>query len=112
MENKRPSGHRKNVSGTGKSVYRRGEGLGTGPVTNSRPDNFGSNTQSIHETGRRSSGRNVKRGGGALSLLAIAALLLMVLCVLLVCAAFVAFPDYFTRMAQSLRDASETVSIS
>ena len=44
MENKRPTGHRKNVSGTGKSVYRRGEGLGTGPVTNSRPDNFGSNT--------------------------------------------------------------------
>ena len=76
MENKRPSGHRKNVSGTGKSVYRRGEGLGTGPVTNSRPDNFGSNTQSIHETGRRTSGRNMKRGGGALSLLAIVALLL------------------------------------
>ena len=76
MENKRPTGHRKNVSGTGKSVYRRGEGLGTGPVTNSRPDNFGSNTQSIHETGRKTTGRNVKRGGGALSLIAIAALLL------------------------------------
>ena len=42
---------------------------------------------------------------------AIAALLLMVLSVVLICAAFVAFPDYFTRMAQSLRDASETVSI-
>ena len=42
---------------------------------------------------------------------AIAALLLMVLSVVLLCAAFVAFPDYFTRMAQSLRDASETVSI-
>ena len=76
MENKRPTGHKKNVSGTGKSVYRRGEGLGTGPVTGSRPDNFTSNTQSIHETGRRNTGRNVKRGGGALSLLAIAALLL------------------------------------
>ena len=35
----------------------------------------------------------------------------MVLALVLVCAAFVAFPDYFTRMAQSLRDASETVSI-
>lgn len=42
---------------------------------------------------------------------AIAALLLMVLSVVLLCAAFVAFPDYFTRMAQSLRDASETISI-
>ncbi|MBR0366785.1 MAG: hypothetical protein IJH86_00135 [Clostridia bacterium] len=48
---------------------------------------------------------------GAKRNFAIAALLLMVLCVLLVCAAFVAFPDYFTRMAQSLRDAGETVSI-
>ena len=75
MEN-RPTGHRKNVSGRGKSVYRRGEGLGTGPVTGSRPDNFGSNTQSIHETGRKTYGRNVKRGGGALSLLAIVVLLL------------------------------------
>ena len=76
MENNRPTGRKKNVTGTGKSVYRRGEGLGTGPVGNSRPDNFGSDTQSIHETGRKTSGRNVKRGGGALSLLAIAALLL------------------------------------
>ena len=76
MENKRPTGHKKNVTGSGKSVYRRGEGLGTGPVTNSRPDNFGSQTQPIQETGRRGSGRNVKRGGGALSILAIAALLL------------------------------------
>ena len=75
MENNRPTGRKKNVTGTGKSVYRRGEGLGTGPVGNSRPDNFGSNTQSIHETGRKTSGRNVKRGGGALSLLALAALL-------------------------------------
>ena len=48
---------------------------------------------------------------GAKRNFAIAALLLMVLFVLLVCAAFVAFPDYFTRMAQSLRDAGETVSI-
>ncbi len=48
---------------------------------------------------------------GAKRNFAIAALLLMVLCLVLVCAAFVAFPDYFTRMAQSLRDASETVSI-
>ena len=48
---------------------------------------------------------------GAKRNFAIAALLLMVLSVVLLCAAFVAFPDYFTRMAQSLRDASETVSI-
>ena len=76
MENKRPTGHRKNVTGSGKSVYRRGNGLGTGPVTDSRPNNFGSQTHQIQETGRKPSGRNVKRGGGALSILAIAALLL------------------------------------
>ena len=76
MENKRPTGHKKNVTGTGKSVYRRGEGLGTGPIGSSRPDNFGSNTQNIQETARKSSGRTVRRSGGALSLIAIAALLL------------------------------------
>ena len=75
MENKRPTGHRKNVTGSGKSVYRRGEGLGTGPVTGSRPDNFGNSIQNIQETGRRTSGRSMKRGGGALSILAIVALL-------------------------------------
>ena len=76
MENKRPTGHKKNVTGSGKSVYRRGEGLGTGPIGNGGPNNFGSNTQNIQETGRKTSNRTVKRSGGALSLVAIAALLL------------------------------------
>ena len=49
MENKRPTGHKKNVTGSGESVYRRGEGLGTGPIGNGRPDNFGSNMQNIQE---------------------------------------------------------------
>lgn len=32
MPDNRPKGREKHVSGQGKDVYRRGEGLGTGPV--------------------------------------------------------------------------------
>ncbi len=34
MSNERPRGREKNITGQGKSVYRRGEGTGTGPVGN------------------------------------------------------------------------------
>ena len=76
MENKRPTGRKRNVTGKADSIHRRGENLGTGPVGNSRPDNFGGKTEDIQFTGKPNSGRNLKRGGGALSLVAIAALLL------------------------------------
>ena len=76
MENKRPTGRKRNVSGKADSIHRRGENLGTGPVGNSRPDNFGGKTENIQFTGKTNSGRNLKRGGSALSLVAIAALLL------------------------------------
>ncbi len=77
MDNKqRPSGRKKNITGSGKSVYRRGEGLGTGPVGNSGgPQNFNT-SHKVEETGRRSSGRGITRGGGALTIIAIAAALL------------------------------------
>ena len=77
MDNKqRPSGRKKNVTGSGKTVYRRGEGLGTGPVGNSGgPQNFNT-SHKVEETGRRTSGRGLTRGGGALTLVAIAAALL------------------------------------
>ena len=75
MENKRPTGRKRNVTGTGKPVYRRGEGLGNGPVGNGRPDNFSGPVHKVEVTGKTGSGRGVKRGG-ALSLVAIAALLL------------------------------------
>ena len=35
---------------------------------------------------------------------AVAGILLMVLCLILVCAAFAVFPDYFTRLADTLRE--------
>ena len=35
MAENRPRGRQKNISGPGKSVYKRGSGLGTGPVGNS-----------------------------------------------------------------------------
>ena len=76
MENKRPTGRKRNVTGKADSIHRRGEKLGTGPVGNSHPDNFGGKTENIHVTGKTGSGRNLKRGGSALSLVAIAALLL------------------------------------
>ena len=76
MDNKRPTGRKRNVTGKADSIHRRGENLGIGPVGNSRPDNFGGKTENIHVTGKTGSGRNLKRGGGALSLVAIAALLL------------------------------------
>ncbi len=76
MDNKqRPSGRRKNVTGSGKPVYRRGEGLGTGPVGNSGPQNFNTSHR-VEETGGRRTGRGITRGGGALTLIAIAAALI------------------------------------
>lgn len=42
---------------------------------------------------------------------AIAALILMVLWVLLVCAAFVLFPEQLTQYAQTLRDAGKAINV-
>ena len=59
-----PRGREKNVTGQGKSVYKRGEGLGTGPVGNEggyqgRPDTGSGNSGggSGRETGTRAGGR-------------------------------------------------------
>ena len=76
MENNRPTGRKRNITGKGKSVYRRGAGLGGGPLENSQPDNFNKVTHTIEESHRMNSGRAIKRGGGTLTLLAIAAALL------------------------------------
>lgn len=48
---------------------------------------------------------------GAKRNFAIAGLLLMVLALVLLCAAFALFPDFFTRMAQSMREAGQVISI-
>ena len=77
MENKRPTGRKKNVTGTAKPIGRKGDGLGTGPVGNSRPDNFSGVSHKIDVTGSSNSGRGIKRSGGPLTLIAIVAALLI-----------------------------------
>ncbi|MCR5090441.1 MAG: peptidase C11 [Oscillospiraceae bacterium] len=71
MENRRPTGRKTNVTGKAKPVRRRGEGLNTGPVgkAGSRPENFGGRTEKVEMSGRPSSGKSIKRGGGAAGVL-------------------------------------------
>ena len=42
---------------------------------------------------------------------AIAGILLMLLCAILIFAAFAVFPDYFTRLGQQLREAGRVIQI-
>ena len=55
--NNRPRGREKNVTGQGKDIYKRGEGLGTGPVgdTSGRPgtSSAGSSGGSTRSSGTR-----------------------------------------------------------
>lgn len=69
MENNRPRGREKNVTGPGKSVHKRGEGLGTGPVG----DVGGYKDRTPQSGGARSSG---SRGGGMKLIVLLLALLL------------------------------------
>lgn len=73
MSDNRPSGRKKNVTGTGGSVHKRGEGLGTGPVG----QGYGSGN-SIRPTGS-SGGSGAKRaaGGGGILLVIVAIILMM-----------------------------------
>ena len=48
---------------------------------------------------------------GAKRNFAIAGLLLMLLCLVLTCAAFAVFPDFFLRLSQSMRDAGRVIII-
>lgn len=41
----------------------------------------------------------------------IAGILLIVLCAILVCAAFAIFPDFFTRLAQTMRQSVQAVPV-
>ncbi len=52
MPMNRPTGRKRNVTGQGKDIYRRGSGLGTGPVGSPRP-------------GKTSGGGNSYKGGGS-----------------------------------------------
>ena len=69
MENNRPRGREKNVTGPGKSVHKRGEGLGTGPVG----DAGGYQDRTPQSGGARGLGG---RGGGMKLVVLLLALLL------------------------------------
>ena len=88
----RPRGREKNISGPGKSINRRGTGLGTGPVGdsggyqgrpggNKRPNGgeFRKAEGTGFPTGNRNSGGNVTRsgGGGMMKLIIIALVVLL-----------------------------------
>ena len=81
MATNRPRGREKNISGAGKSVHRRGAGLGTGSVGSSggyqgRP---GGNFSSLGSSGGGRPGGNTTRsgGGGMMKLIIIALVLLL-----------------------------------
>ncbi len=78
MAGDRPRGRQKNISGSGKSIYKRGSGLGTGPVGSSggysgRPSGGGFGGGS----GRGSRGPRNTRGGGGLGKLIILGLIVL-----------------------------------
>jgi len=71
MENNRPRGREKHVTGPGKTVRKRGDGLGTGPVGDAGGYK---DRQQTSSSGSRSAGN---RGGGASKLIAILLVLLL-----------------------------------
>lgn len=79
MPMNRPTGRKRNITGQGKSVGRRGSGLGTGPVGSSRPgQSSGGGSFGGQSSSRRSSGGSTRSGGfggGKLILILLALLL-------------------------------------
>ena len=74
MNDNRPSGRKKNVTGSGAGVHKRGDGLGTGPVG----QGFGSGNSIRPAGGSGSGGNGAKRaavGGGSLILIILMLLL-------------------------------------
>ncbi|MBO6054471.1 MAG: peptidase C11 [Oscillospiraceae bacterium] len=79
MDN-RPNGREKNVTGPGKSVYRRGEGQGTGPVGSSTGHNASNGprpTGSGQQQPSGGGGQRTTRSTGKISIIAIIAALLL-----------------------------------
>lgn len=70
MENNRPRGRQKNVTGPGKSVQKHGEGLGTGPVGNA--EGYTDREQTTPSSSRSAG----KRGGGKSLIIILLAILL------------------------------------
>lgn len=72
MADNRPRGREKNITGTGKSVYRRGSGLGTGPVGS--PNGYGT-TGSTGNSQQRSTARASGGKGRLIIIIAVLALI-------------------------------------
>ena len=72
MEHNRPRGREKHVSGPGKTVHKRGQGLGTGPVGGAGDGQEKGQTSS---PASRSAGTRKSGGGMKLILLALVLLL-------------------------------------
>jgi len=72
MENNRPRGREKNVSGPGKTVHKRGTGLGTGPVGDA--GGYKDRERQGGGSGTRGGG---SRGGGGMKLIALLLVLLL-----------------------------------
>ena len=77
MENQRPEGRKRRITGTGGGLERRGEGLNTGPVGRGGGIGQGKNnaTSQFRESGRGGN-YNGMRGGG-LGIIAVVLLLLL-----------------------------------
>ena len=73
MSENRPQGRKKNVTGQGKDVYKRGDGLGTGPVGDS---GAGGSFRPTPDSGRNTGGRRSGGGFNPLILIILAVLLL------------------------------------
>ncbi|HQC36074.1 MAG TPA: peptidase C11, partial [Bacillota bacterium] len=77
MANKQglPRSRDKKVTGQGKDVYKRGEGLGTGPV--GRQDGYSGRRADESGTGGSSNRASGSRSGGLLKIVILAAILLL-----------------------------------
>ena len=64
MDNNRPEGRKKRISGTGGGLYRRGEGQNTGPVGSGNGFSPGRNSGPQFTEGSGGGNYNGKRGGG------------------------------------------------
>lgn len=77
MAGNRPRGREKNVSGPGKGVYKRGSGLGTGPVGNSGGYSGRSGGGSGGRGGNRGTRGTRSGGGGMMKIILLLVVLLM-----------------------------------
>ena len=75
MENNRPEGRKRKIEGTGSGLYRRGEGLNTGPVGKGGGFSPRKGNAQFRETGGGGN-YNGKRGGGGLGVIVLLLLLL------------------------------------